>query len=135
MNGRIVALLGLPALTAGVLLAAAPAHAATAVRIDSATVTGSASVTVNVAVEYSCDPRGFVRAAAVIAEDRRSGALGVTRFTPTCTGAAVTALVPVKTLNRNSYAAGDPGSVRLSLMDSDDTEVLGVITQLTIRTA
>ncbi|WP_406115019.1 hypothetical protein [Kitasatospora purpeofusca] len=132
MNGRITALLGVPALAAGVLLVAAPAHAATAVRIDSATVSGGASVTVDVAVEYSCDPRGFVRSAAVIAEDRRSGALGVTRFTPTCTGTAVTALVPVRTLNRNSYAAGSPGSFRLSLMEGDDTEVLGIITRLTI---
>ncbi|MFB8170201.1 hypothetical protein ACFC60_19845 [Kitasatospora purpeofusca] len=135
MNGRIVSLLGLPALAAGALLVAAPAHAATAVRIDSATVPGSASVTTNVAVEYSCDPRGLVRTAAVIAEDRGSGALGVTRFTPTCTGAAVTAVVPVKSLNRNSYVAGNPGSFRLSLMDLDDTEVLGVITRLAIRSA
>ncbi|MFJ4667641.1 hypothetical protein [Kitasatospora purpeofusca] len=51
MNGRTVSLLGLPAPAAGVLLVAAPAHAATTVRIVGATVSGSASATTNVAVE------------------------------------------------------------------------------------
>jgi hypothetical protein len=132
MNGRIVTWLGAPALAAGMLLGAAPAQAATAVQIDGVTVAGGASKTVNVTIEYSCDAGGPVRSATVSAEDRRSGALGVTRFTPNCTGTTVKTVVPVTSLDQNGYAAGDPGSFHASLLDLDDTEVLGAITQLAI---
>ncbi|MGK4585954.1 hypothetical protein [Kitasatospora sp. HPMI-4] len=132
MNSRIVTWLGAPALAVGMLLGAAPAHAGTGVRIDGATVSGGASTTVNVTIEYSCDAGGFVRSATVIAEDQHSGALGTSRFTPNCTGTTVKSIVPVATLNQNGYAAGDPTSVRASLLDVDDTEVLGTIAQLTI---
>lgn len=132
MNRRIVTWLGAPALGVGLLLGAAPAHAGTGVQVDGATVSGAASTTVNVTVEYSCDAGGFVRSATVVAEDRRSGALGTARFTPSCTGATVTAVVPVATLNGNGYAAGDLVSVRASLLDGEDTEVLGVISRLTV---
>ncbi|MFI9365856.1 hypothetical protein ACIG5E_33115 [Kitasatospora sp. NPDC053057] len=132
MNGRIVTWLGGPALIVGILLGAAPAHAGTGVQIDGATVSGGASTTVNVTIEYSCDAGGFVRSATVTAEDRRSGALGTARFAPSCTGATVKVVVPVTTLNQNGYAAGDPAAVRASLLDVDDTEVLGTIAQLAI---
>lgn len=132
MNGRTVTWLGVPALAAGMLLGAAPAQAGTGVRIDGVTVSGGASRTVNVTVEYSCDAGGFVRSATVTAEDRRSGALGATRFTPSCTGGTVTAVIPVTTLNQNSYAPGDPAAVRAPLLDVDDTEALGTTARLTI---
>ncbi|GAA2975486.1 hypothetical protein [Kitasatospora sp. NPDC127116] len=132
MNGRIATWLGVPALAVGMLLGAAPAHAGTGVRIDGATVSGSSSTTVNITIAYSCDPGGFVRSATVTAEDRRSGALGATRFAPSCTGATVKAVVPVTTLNRNNFAAGNPAAAHLSLLDLDDTEELGTIAQLTI---
>ncbi|MBD0689609.1 hypothetical protein [Streptomyces sp. CBMA123] len=132
MNGRIVTWLGAPAVAVGLLPGAAPAHADAGVRIDGATVAGGTSRTVNVTLAYSCDAGGFVRSATVIAEDRRSGALGTARFAPSCTGATVTAVVPVTTLNQNGYAAGDPAAVHASLLDGDDTEVLGTIAQLTL---
>ncbi|MFJ4191939.1 hypothetical protein [Kitasatospora sp. NPDC089509] len=132
MNGRIVTWLGVPALAMGLLLAAAPAQAATGVRIDGATVSGGASRTVNVTVEYSCDAGGFVRSATVVAEDRSSGALGTTRFTPNCTGTTVTAVVPVASLNQNGYTAGDLVGVHASLLDGEDNEVLGAVSQLAI---
>ncbi|MFJ3221455.1 hypothetical protein ACIPLC_36745 [Kitasatospora sp. NPDC086801] len=135
MNGRIVTLLGIPALLAGAVLGAAPAHADTGVRIAGATVSGGASATVNVTIAYSCDTGAFVASATVTAEDRGSGALGFTRFTPNCTGANVTVTVPVTTLNQSRYAAGDTAAVRASLLDGTDTELVGTITRLPIGTA
>ncbi|MFD5461786.1 hypothetical protein ACFWIQ_03030 [Kitasatospora sp. NPDC127059] len=132
MNRRTVTWLGAPALAAGMLLGAAPAHAGTGVQVDGAAVSGGAASTVTVTIGYSCDAGGSVRSATVTAEDRRSGALGAARFTPSCTGATVTAVVPVTSLNQNGYAMGDPAAVRASLLDLDDTEVLGTIAQVTI---
>ncbi|MEU3573189.1 hypothetical protein AB0E96_32900 [Kitasatospora sp. NPDC036755] len=135
MNRSRTTWLAAPALAAGMLLGAAPAHASTGVRVDSVNVPYGSAMTVYIDVAYSCEAGGPARAAAVIAEDPRTGALGTTRFAPKCTGATVQTSVHVTVVNRSNYVAGDTAVVRFSLLDVNGGEAVGTIARLTIGTA
>ncbi len=132
MNRTTATLLGIPAMLAGLVLAAAPASAATTAQVSTATVTGGSSTTLTVGFSYACDANGPVRALSVVAEDRASGALGLTRSTPNCTGQPITLTQPVPSLNGNSFVAGHTVTVSVRLDDGDGNEVLWATRQLTV---
>ncbi|MFD6393146.1 hypothetical protein ACWF9G_19225 [Nocardia sp. NPDC055029] len=135
MNRTTATLLGLPAMIAGVVLAAAPAYAATSAQVNTATVAGSSSTTVSVNFGYACDANGPVRTLSVVAEDPASGALGLTRSTPNCTGQTITLTQQVPSLNGHSFVAGHTANVSVRLDDGDGNEVLWVTKQLTIASS
>lgn len=127
MIHKIVTWLAAPAMAAGILLSATPAHAADAVQFTGATVSGGSARTVNVTLQYSCDNTFpyWVRSAAVQAYDLGTQALGVTFFTPSCTGSTVTATIPVTAFQQKIYVAGHLASVHVQLLDGDNNEVVG----------